>query len=77
MPIPQPNSGEHEEQFVQRCMADDGMLSDYPDESQRYAVCISQVGNLKNQESYTDYPKAASNNAKRALKYRDESGNPN
>jgi HK97 family phage prohead protease len=26
--------------------------------------------------SYTDYPKAASNNAKRALKYREESGNP-
>lgn len=26
--------------------------------------------------SYTDYPKAATNNAKRALKYREESGNP-
>lgn len=26
--------------------------------------------------SYTDYPKAASNNAKRALKYKEESGNP-
>lgn len=26
--------------------------------------------------TYNDYPKAAVNNAKRALKYRDESGNP-
>ncbi len=26
--------------------------------------------------SYTDYPKAASNNARRALKYREETGNP-
>ena len=26
--------------------------------------------------SYTDYPKSASNNAKRALKYKEESGNP-
>ena len=26
--------------------------------------------------SYTDYPKSATNNAKRALKYREESGNP-
>jgi hypothetical protein len=25
---------------------------------------------------YNDYPKAATNNAKRALKYREESGNP-
>ena len=27
--------------------------------------------------SYNDYPQAATNNAKRALAYRDESGNPN
>lgn len=73
MPIPQPNQGEHEEQFVQRCMADDKMASEYPDESQRYAVCIAQVGNqVLNQESYTDYPQAASDNAERALRLRDE-----
>jgi hypothetical protein len=77
MPIPQPNTGENEDQFVQRCMADEKMGQEYPDESQRYAVCVGQVGNVKNQDSYNDYPKAASENAKRALKFRDESGNPN
>ncbi len=27
-------------------------------------------------ETYSDYPKAATNNAKRAIKYKEESGNP-
>lgn len=78
MPIPNPQPGEHEDAFIQRCMGDSKMADEYPDESQRYAVCIAQVGNqVLNQESYTDYPQAASDNAKRALKYLEESGNPN
>ena len=38
---------------------------------------ISEVYARIAKESYTDYPKAASDNAKRALKFREESGNPN
>lgn len=77
MPIPEPNPGEHEDAFIQRCMDDDKLATEYPDEVQRFAICTAQVGNqVFDQESYTDYPKAASENAKRALKYRDESGNP-
>lgn len=63
--------GESSDDFIQRCMSDDKMNSEYPDKTQRYAVCISQT---KKEETYNDYPEAASNNAKRALKYKEENG---
>ena len=43
MPIPQPQTDETKDDFLQRCMADDTMLLDFPDPSQRYAVCEQQV----------------------------------
>lgn len=83
MPIPKPNTNETKDDFIQRCMSDDVMVSEYKDEAQRYRLCLySHANDLKaqkeilNAETYTDYPKAATENAKRALKYRDESGNP-
>jgi hypothetical protein len=83
MPIPKPNSNESKDDFIQRCMSDDVMVSEYKDEAQRYRLCLySHANDLKaqkeisNAETYNDYPKAATENAKRALKYRDESGNP-
>jgi hypothetical protein len=83
MPIPKPNSNESKDDFMQRCMSDDVMVSEYKDEAQRYRLCLySHANDLKaqkeisNAETYTDYPKVATENAKRALKYRDESGNP-
>jgi hypothetical protein len=39
MPIPKPKPGEGEKDFISRCMADDVMRSEYPDEEQRAAVC--------------------------------------
>ena len=42
MPIPIRNKGEHENDFIQRCMSDEKMKSEYPTE-QRYAVCKNQV----------------------------------
>lgn len=39
MPIPKPEANEEKEKFIERCMADDVMNSEYPDEKQRYAVC--------------------------------------
>lgn len=42
MPMPTPNSGETQDAFVGRCMGSDVMVSDYPDESQRTAVCHAQ-----------------------------------
>ena len=41
MPIPTPNKGEHKKDFVQRCVANEKMKSEYPDIDQRLAVCPS------------------------------------
>jgi len=39
--MPKPNPNEQKTDYLQRCMSDDNMLSEYPEESQRYAVCNS------------------------------------
>ena len=39
MPIPTPNQGEHEKEFIQRCMTDDKMVSEFENTDQRLAVC--------------------------------------
>lgn len=41
MPIPTPRGGETEDQFIARCMGNDTMQADYPDEDQRLAVCYN------------------------------------
>jgi len=80
MPIPIPKKGETVNEFMDRCMSDSVMLNEYPRIEQRYAVCSmvyesekkSQIRN----ETFTDYPDAAINNAKRALKWKEQNGNP-
>jgi HK97 family phage major capsid protein len=42
MPIPTPNDGESRDDFVGRCISNDTMVEDYPDNDQRAAVCYSQ-----------------------------------
>lgn len=42
MPIPSPSKDEKQEDFISRCMGDDVMNKEYPDEKQRYAVCRSK-----------------------------------
>ena len=42
MPLLKPNDGETKEEFIGRCMTDDTMQEEFPDESQRYAVCLAQ-----------------------------------
>ena len=42
MPIPTPNDGESQDDFLDRCMSNDTMVDDYPDNEQRAAVCYSQ-----------------------------------
>ncbi len=39
MPMPKPASDEEHDEFISRCMADETMKDEYPDEKQRYAVC--------------------------------------
>tara|TARA_Y100000114_G_scaffold60362_1_gene55374 strand:+ start:1149 stop:2003 length:855 start_codon:yes stop_codon:yes gene_type:complete len=41
MPIPKPNSGEAESDFMARCMDDSTMLAEYSQRDQRVAVCLS------------------------------------
>jgi hypothetical protein len=42
MPIPNPKKSEKEGDFVSRCMGDETMNKEFPDQKQRAAVCYSQ-----------------------------------
>jgi len=39
MPIPKPTATESKSEFIQRCMTDDTMVSEYENTDQRLAVC--------------------------------------
>ncbi len=71
-----PSTGESEDDFISRCMGDNKMVNEYPDEEQRAAVCYSYFeGATEEQfESYDDYPKEARENACRAIIWTDENG---
>ena len=43
MPIPTPKPNEDKSTFMGRCMNDETMKAEFPDEVQRLAVCIQQV----------------------------------
>jgi len=42
MPLPTPNTKESKADFLERCLADETMLKEYPQGVQRYAVCLTQ-----------------------------------
>jgi hypothetical protein len=42
MPLPKPNPGESQKDFMSRCISNDKMNQEYPDQSQRIAVCYTQ-----------------------------------
>ena len=42
MPLPKPTPTEEREQFIARCMRDETMKSEYPNNAQRLAVCAVQ-----------------------------------
>jgi hypothetical protein len=78
MPTPKPK--ETEEEFISRCMGDEETLGKYPENDQRYAVCKSiydgPVGAYRKAfaDSYNDYPKQATENAKIAIRWAEENG---
>jgi len=41
MPIPKPKGSEIEQEFMSRCMADDKMNNEFPQQEQRVAVCYN------------------------------------
>lgn len=42
MPLPKPNPSESKQEFLDRCLSNPTMNKDFPDNSQKYAVCLSQ-----------------------------------
>lgn len=44
MPIPTKSKDESIQDFIERCMSDNKMQTEYTDEGQRYAVCVNQLG---------------------------------
>ena len=69
-----PSPNESEDDFIGRCMGDEKMKSEFPDEEQRLAVCYSYFEGEQKLESYNDYPKSAQNAACRAVKWAEENG---
>ena len=51
MPLPTKNPEEDKDKFVSRCMSDDIMKSEFPQEDQRVAVCMSQYKKRKKTKS--------------------------
>ena len=48
MPLPKPKEEETENEFIGRCMADETMQNEYPDQKQRAGVCYSIFRKKKN-----------------------------
>lgn len=72
----EPKAGETQSEFLSRCIP--AMIDEGKEQDQAIAMCISMYDN-KNAaqeqfESYTDYPKQASENAKIALRWAEENG---
>ena len=72
MPIPKKKKGEKQKDFMIRCVP---QLMKYHEKSQAIAICYKSFkGEDVELESYNDYPKGASNNAKRAIEYKEKNG---
>ena len=54
MPIPNKRTSESINKFISRCMSDEKMKSEYTDEQQRYAVCVTQLATEKISFDYDD-----------------------
>jgi hypothetical protein len=70
----EPKTGESESEFIPRCI--EYVVGEGKDQEQAAAICYSKWENKdqKFQESYSDYPKEASENAKVALRWAEENG---
>lgn len=69
--MPSPGPTENEDEFISRCMGDAEAMADFPDEDQRYAVCISKWEGKADGFAPTE---AMAREAERGLKWRDEFG---
>jgi len=71
MPIPKKKQGEQQKDFMIRCVPE---LMKYHEKDQAIAICYDSFRGSIELESYNDYPEAAVNNARRALKWKKENG---
>jgi hypothetical protein len=68
----EPGAKESEEEFISRCIP--VMIGEGMEQDQAAAVCYSKWGSKQKFESYEDYPEAAKENAKVALRWAEENG---
>ena len=54
MPLPKPSVGESREEFIDRCVSDEKITSEFASNDQRVAVCISQFEGGKMSEEQID-----------------------
>jgi hypothetical protein len=71
MPIPKKKQGEQQKNFMMRCVPE---LMKYHDKDQAIAMCYDAFKGSVELESYNDYPQGASNNAKRAIAFKEKNG---
>lgn len=69
--MPSPGPTESEDEFISRCMSDEEAMSDFPDDDQRYAVCISKWEGKADGFSPNE---AMVREAERGLNWREEFG---
>lgn len=67
----EPSKGEHETEFIPRCI--EYIVNEGKDTEQATAICYS-IWEQHFAESYNDYPKEATENAKIALRWAEENG---
>ena len=68
----EPNKGEHETDFIPRCIS--YVVGEGKDTEQATAICYSIWEEHFAEDSFTDYPQAATDNAKTALRWAEENG---
>jgi DNA-binding phage protein len=67
-----PSKGEHQKDFIDRCIK--YVIDEGKEAPQAVAICNSLWDNHFAEESYTDYPQAAIENAKVALRWAEKNG---
>ena len=71
MPIPKVKKGEQQRDYILRCVPE---LMQYHKRDEALAICYDTYRKNVELESYSDYPQSATNNAKRAIAYKEKNG---
>lgn len=58
MPLPTPRKKETRNEFISRCMDNETMKKEFPEEKQRVAVCYSQLRKSRGKSAAKPKPKS-------------------